>query len=162
MVWGGRWEGGSWLGTRVHPWRIHVDVWQNQYSKVKLKKRKRKNKGDWFIMKVKLLRHLGLLFPMPLLKFFYLFILYWKKVKVLVTQSSPTLCDLIDCSPPGSSVRGILQAGILEWVAMPSSRGSSWPWGQTLVSWIAGRFFTHWATWEAPYWSGVIPESRRD
>ena len=32
MVWGGRWEGGSGLGTRVHPWQIHVDVWQNQYS----------------------------------------------------------------------------------------------------------------------------------
>ena len=40
-------------------------------------------------------------------------------------QSCPTLCDPIDCSPPGSSVHGILQAGILEWVAMPSSRGSS-------------------------------------
>ena len=35
MVWGGRWEEGSGLGTRVHPWRIHVDVWQNQYNIVK-------------------------------------------------------------------------------------------------------------------------------
>ena len=40
-------------------------------------------------------------------------------------QSCPTLCDLMDCSPSGSSVRGILQARTLEWVAMPSSRGSS-------------------------------------
>ena len=40
-------------------------------------------------------------------------------------QSCPTLCDPMDCSPPGSSVHGILQARILEWVAMPSSRGSS-------------------------------------
>ena len=40
-------------------------------------------------------------------------------------QSSPTLCDLMDCSPPGSSVHGILLARILEWVVMPSSRGSS-------------------------------------
>ena len=32
MIWGGRWEGGSGLGTHVHPWRIHVDVWQNQYN----------------------------------------------------------------------------------------------------------------------------------
>ena len=40
-------------------------------------------------------------------------------------QKCPTLCDLMDCSPPGSSVHGILQARILEWVAMPSSRGSS-------------------------------------
>ena len=37
------------------------------------------------------------------------------------------LCNLMDCSPPGSPVHGILQARILEWVAMPSSRGSSWP-----------------------------------
>ena len=40
-------------------------------------------------------------------------------------QSCPTLCDLVDCSPPGSSVHGILQARILEWVAISSSRGSS-------------------------------------
>ena len=40
-------------------------------------------------------------------------------------QLCPTLCDPMDCSPPGSSVHGILQARILEWVAMPSSRGSS-------------------------------------
>ena len=42
-------------------------------------------------------------------------------------QSCLTLHDPLDCSPPGSSVHGILQARILEWVAMPSSRGSSWP-----------------------------------
>ena len=40
------------------------------------------------------------------------------KVKVLVTQSCPTLCDPMDCSPPGFSVQGILQATILEWVAI--------------------------------------------
>ena len=44
-----------------------------------------------------------------------------------VAQSCPTLCDPRDCSPPGSSVHGLLQARILEWVAMPSSRGSSQP-----------------------------------
>ena len=43
----------------------------------------------------------------------------------LASQSCPTLCDPIDCSSPGFSVHGILQARILEWVAMPSSRGSS-------------------------------------
>ena len=42
MVWVGRWEGGSGLGTHVHPWRVHVDVWQNQYSNVKLNKKKEK------------------------------------------------------------------------------------------------------------------------
>ena len=49
------------------------------------------------------------------------------EVKVLVTQSCPTLCDPMDCSLPGSSVPGILQARILEWVAIPFSRGSSQP-----------------------------------
>ena len=50
-----------------------------------------------------------------------------KKVKALVTQLCPTLWDPIDCSPPGSSVHGILQAKILEWVAIPFPMGSSWP-----------------------------------
>ena len=45
----------------------------------------------------------------------------------LVAQLCQTLCDPMDCSPPGSSVRVIFQARILEWVAMPSSRGSSQP-----------------------------------
>ena len=49
-------------------------------------------------------------------------------------QSRLTLCDTTGCSPPGSSVHGILQAWILEWVAMLSSRGSSWPRDQTCVS----------------------------
>ena len=47
------------------------------------------------------------------------------EIKVLVAQSCPTLCDHVGWSPPGSSVHGILQARVLEWVAMPSSRGSS-------------------------------------
>ena len=51
-------------------------------------------------------------------------------------------CDPVDCSPPGSSVHGILQAAMLEWVAMPSSRGCSQPRDQTHVSCTAGRFFT--------------------
>ena len=52
----------------------------------------------------------------------------------------------MDCSPPGSSVHGIVQARILEGVAMPSSRGSSQPRDQTQVFRIAGGFFTIWAT----------------
>ena len=52
--------------------------------------------------------------------------------------------------PPGSSVNGILQARILEWVAISFSRGSSWSRNQTLVSCIAGRLFTNWATKKAP------------
>ena len=65
-----------------------------------------------------------------------------EKVKMLVAQSRPTLWDTTDCSPPGSSVHGILQTTILEWVAIPFSRGSSQPRDQTQVSHIAGRFFT--------------------
>ena len=60
-------------------------------------------------------------------------------------QSCPTLCDPTDCSPSGSSVHGILQASILEWVAMPSSTGSSAPRDQTHVSCgccMAGGLFT--------------------
>ena len=59
------------------------------------------------------------------------------------------LAALMDCSPPGSSVHGIFQVRILEWVAYPFSRGSSWPRDRTQVSHIAGRFFTIWATREA-------------
>ena len=59
-----------------------------------------------------------------------------------VSQLCLTLCDPVDCTPPGSSVHGILQARIPEWVAMPSSRGSSPPRNQTHNSCIAGRFFT--------------------
>ena len=52
-------------------------------------------------------------------------------------QSCLTLGNSMDCSPPGSSVHGILQARILEWVVMPSSRGSSWPRDQTRTSYIS-------------------------
>ena len=56
----------------------------------------------------------------------------------------------MDCSLPGSSVRGLLQAKILEWVAMAFSGGSSWPKDQTWVSCIAGIYFAIWATSEIP------------
>ena len=67
------------------------------------------------------------------------------KVKLLVTLSYWTLGDCMGCSLPGSSVHGILQARILDWVAIPSSRGSSWPTDWTQVSCTAVRFFTIWA-----------------
>ena len=72
-------------------------------------------------------------------------------VCVLITQSPPTLCYPMDYSLPGSSVHGILQARILEWVATPFFRRSSQPrdWTkQGLLHW--SRFFTVWATREAP------------
>ena len=64
------------------------------------------------------------------------------KITVLVTQLCLTLCDPVNYSLPGSSVHGILQARILEWIGMPFSRGSFQSRGQTWVSCIASRFFT--------------------
>ena len=58
------------------------------------------------------------------------------------SQLCLTLCDPVDCSPPGSPVQRIFQARIPEWGAMPSSRGASWCRDQTCVSCIAGRFFS--------------------
>ena len=68
----------------------------------------------------------------------------WSEVK---SRSRIWLCDPMDCSLPGSSVHGIFQARILEWVAISFSR-SSRPRDQTQVSHIAGRRFTVWATRE--------------
>ena len=68
----------------------------------------------------------------------------------------PPLCNSMDCSLPDSSVYGILQARILEWVAIPFSRGSSPPRDQTPVSWTAGRVFTVWATREALYYIQLL------
>ena len=73
----------------------------------------------------------------------------WSK---LVAQWCVTLCNPMDCSLSGSSVHGILQARILEWVAIPFSRGTSRLRDWTQVSCIAGRFFTIWATREV-HWS---------
>ena len=69
-------------------------------------------------------------------------------ITCVYVQSCPTLWDPMDCSPPGFSVHGILQARILEWIAISFSRGYSQPRDQTLISFISciGRFFTNWAT----------------
>ena len=80
-------------------------------------------------------------------------------VCVLVAQSCQTLCDLMDCSPPGSSVLGILQARKLEWIVIPFSRGSPQPRYLTWVSCIASGFFSIWATMQVrvnPYVSPIL------
>ena len=69
----------------------------------------------------------------------------WKWSRSVVSDS----CNPMDCSPPGSSVHGIFQARVLEWVAIVFSRGSSQPRNRTQVSRIVGRLFTVWATREA-------------
>ena len=64
----------------------------------------------------------------------------------LVAWLCPTLCNPLNCSPPGSSVHGISQARILEWVAISFSRGSSWPRDRTSITcvfYIEGRVLTH-------------------
>ena len=68
------------------------------------------------------------------------------QVCVLVAQPCLTLCDPTDCNPPGSSIHGILQARVPEWVAIAFFRGSSWPRDRTQISHIEGRHFTIWAT----------------
>ena len=71
----------------------------------------------------------------------------WKKESESeVSQSCPTLCDPMDCSLSGSSIHGIFQARVLEWIAISFSRGPSRPRNRTWVSRIAGRCFTIWAT----------------
>ena len=74
-------------------------------------------------------------------------------VPAQLLQPCLILCSPVDCSPPGFSDHGIFQARILEWVAMPSSWGSSWPRDVThifCISCIAGGFFTPWTTWDQP------------
>ena len=77
----------------------------------------------------------------------------------LVAWPQPTLCDPMDCSPPDSSVHGIFQARILEWVAISSSRVSSWPRDQTRISWVScitDRFFTT-EPWRSPHiYNGIL------
>ena len=66
-------------------------------------------------------------------------------MRAKLLQSCPTFCDPMDCSPPGSSIHGIFQAKILECIAMPFSRASSWPRDRTYVSYVSciGRWVLH-------------------
>ena len=96
----------------------------------------------------------GLPFPSPAIfptQGLDLHLLHWQVDSLLlkwskVAQLCPTVCDPVDCSLPGSSVQGIFQARILEWVAISFSRRSSWPRDWTQLSCIVGRRFTVWAT----------------
>ena len=75
--------------------------------------------------------------------------------RVLVAQSCLTLWDPVDCSPPDSSIHGILQGGIPAWVAILFSRLSSQTRDQNWISYIVGQFFTLWATGEASYFISI-------
>ena len=76
----------------------------------------------------------------------------------LITKLCPTLCNHVDCSPPGSSVHGIFQAKILEWVAISFSRGSSLTQGLNLPLLHCRQILYHWATREAPSGSKNIEQ----
>ena len=75
-----------------------------------------------------------------------------------VAQLCPTLCDPMDCGLSGSSVHGVFQARVLEWIAISFSRGSSWPRDWTRVSHIAGRCFTIWVTREGQLYLDNTPK----
>ena len=119
------WPGGSWLGLWPWPYNACSCHLSTVYTSCR----------------VSLLKARG-----HIHKFANLFIFFMKKV-VLVTQLCLTLCDPL--SLPGSSVHGILQARILEWVAVLFFRGSSQPRDWTWVSCIARRLFTIWVIREA-------------
>ena len=75
----------------------------------------------------------------------------WNKTKIacLHIQSCPALCNPMDCSPPGSTVHGIFQAIILEWIVISSSRASSGPRDWICISCFGWQILYHWDTWEA-------------
>ena len=101
-----------------------------------------------FVVKVKKISLLKFIYtPTPNWCTIFFFSMKWRRE---VFCELILICDPMDCSLPGFSVCGILQARILEWVAISSSRGSSQPRDQTWVSHIAGSFFTIWATRQAP------------
>ena len=81
----------------------------------------------------------------------------WLCVRSQLLQSHPTLCDPMDRKPQGSSVHGVIPERILEWVAISSSRGSSWPRDRThsaCASCVGRQTLYHWATWETPSHTG--------
>ena len=93
-----------------------------------------------------------------IISLFLLFLMVWQEVLQSSTMwrwwwFSPSVvsdsCDSVDCSLPGSSVHGILQARILEWIAISFPRGSSWPRDRTWLSCTAGKRFTIWAIRES-------------
>ena len=80
-----------------------------------------------------------------------------RKKESEVTQLCLTLCDPMDCSPPGSSIHRVFQAKILEWVAISFSKRPSWPRDWTQVFRIIDRHFTIWTTREAHWQVGINP-----
>ena len=124
-------------------WRCCLQCWATQMADTLTAKKKADRMEEWIWVSAK-----------GICLIFYMLVPHPERKKILVAQLCPTHCDPRDCSPPSSFVHGILQARILEWIAVPFSRGSSWPRDWTWVSCTAGRFFTIWAIKEAstPSW----------
>ena len=93
------------------------------------------------------------------LSLYFLSLYFLSCVHAKSLQSCPTLFDLMDGSPPGSSVHGILQTRTLERVVMSSSRGSSRPSDQTRISYVSCIGTTTSVTWEAPYFLSSDPKT---
>ena len=90
-------------------------------------------------------------FQMRLFNFIDIYRYTHTHTHMLVSQSCPTFWDPVDYSPPGSSVHGILRARMLEWVAIPFSRGISQPRDRTQVSSIVGRILNHLSHQGSPF-----------
>ena len=140
-------EGDGRKGTYTYLWLIHVSVWQKttKFCKTIILQLKNRFKKKKLLIEILV----SLLFLTSMHTHTHSYTLFERKRKdtgnesqSVFAQLCPTLCNPMDCSPPGSSVHGILQVSILEWIGVPFSRGSSWPRDWTGVSWIAGRFFT--------------------
>ena len=145
-------------GIYLYLWPIHVEVWQKttkfykaiilQQKNYNKKKNRTTNSTSGYIFKEN---------KITILKTYLYSQVHCstihdnQDVKVLITQSCPTLCNPVDSSPPGSSVHEFPQARILEWVAISFSRGSSQLRDLTQVFCVAGKFFTIWAAREAPF-----------
>ena len=129
--------------SRLNDFRFHFDfapmILSLSYSCYLGFKKSQSTLDSWLIKKKRLFQSIHCAFGGQLTKS-----AKWKEVKI--THSCWILCDPMDCSPPDSSVHGILQARMLEWVAIPFSMRFSPPGDQTRVSCIAGRFFIVWVT----------------
>ena len=91
----------------------------------------------WTLTTPVLWQHLALCLPFPVWKVYFISEILQVPLMIMLSRFSLTLCNSRDCSPPGSSVRGILQARILEWVDVSASRGYSQPRDQICFSFVS-------------------------
>ena len=123
------WKPNSGTASSVNSWSFHIEQ-INPYS-----------------VRLLIYMHISIIAPIILLTYHLFPVSLWACCCChLVTKSGLTLCNRLDCSPPGSSVNGISQVRILEWVAICFTRGSSWPRDRTCVSCIGRWILYYWDT----------------